>query len=596
LELYLEVDPTGIVIRSDPGPAEALVTEALADSLAGATHVATGQIIPLTDGYQFVELHGATPTDAQAAAVALRTHTEPTFATPLMRPRFGGLVALLNSVTVRFDDEVEPSRARAVMDSLGMLITRTPGPTFSYHRAQYPAGVEPLHFISALSDHPEIVWADPGALVQMIAHSTPGDPYYPEQYYLSNSNTHNGVNVDINVEPAWEHFDFGDGITVTVIDDGVDGSHPELTVSGQSDYAAAWCTGDGATPRPGDMHGTAVAGIVAAQHDSVGTVGIAPDVTLNSARINCNTFQSNPFQFGFLHIDSVAEAFRWAYDDAESDVIIGAFSLNHRSPNLDSEIEAALDVGRGGLGSPVVFSTGNTGDTVHYPALLSGEMPVISVSSIDRYGSLAAYAPEQGPVDLLAPSSEDPGRCDGDVFTTDYYGPEGCSDGPGGDSYYTSSFGGTSAAAPQVAGAAALLLAKEPGHSAGMVRQRLRDFADDWGPGAEYGSGKLNVFAALLGGLGVGINGPSLVPEYSSSCHWEAFTGVNTTGPVSYTWYKDGSFADTGDILFLSDTGGQSFELVVQASNPFGQSDADTVFISVAPAGPGGAPPCPPPS
>lgn len=424
----------------------------------------------------------------------------------------------------------------------------------------------------------------------IIPASEPGDPYFTYQYYLKNSSTHNGIHVDINVEPAWDAFSQGDGVTVAVLDDGVDGSHPDLgaplAAGGDRDFVLnGYCSGDALAPDGNDFHGTAVAGIVAAQHDSTGTVGIAPDVTLNVARIYC---------MGYQHVsyDSVAAAIDWAWDDMESDVIINSWSLPIRSMVVEDAIETALTYGRGGLGTVVVFSAGNTGDTVTFPALLSSSTGVISVGAIDRYGDLTSYSPQEGPIDLLAPTSETIGACGGDLYTVDLYGSGGCDDGPGGDDDYMSSFGGTSAAAPQVGGAAALLLAKEPDLHAGQVKQRLGDFADDWGSGNEYGDGKLNVYAALLGALSVGINGENLVPENDDTCYWEAYTGPNSTGPFTFTWYKDGAQIDTGDVLHLDDTGEDDFQLIVTVTNPYDEAAADTMDVTVAPFGQ--APPCPP--
>lgn len=151
----------------------------------------------------------------------------------------------------------------------------------------------------------------------------------------------------------------------------------------------------------------------------------------------------------------------------------------------------------------MVFAAGNTSDrrnllvgAVQYPATLSSTTNVISVGAINRYGAPANYTPD-GPIDVVAPSGTDTGACFGEVITTDRFGSPGCNDGPAGDPNYTTTFSGTSAAAPQVSGVAALMLSADPSLTAAQVKARIRSSADAWGSSGTFGAGKVNAYRAL---------------------------------------------------------------------------------------------------
>lgn len=72
------------------------------------------------------------------------------------------------------------------------------------------------------------------------------------------------------------------------------------------------------------------------------------------------------------------------------------------------------------------------------------------MGAINRSGELTNYTPEGPELDLVAPSGHFAGWCNGDVVTRDLRGDDGvCNDGPNANVDYTSTFTGTSAAAPR---------------------------------------------------------------------------------------------------------------------------------------------------
>src|SRR6185437_340624 len=161
----------------------------------------------------------------------------------------------------------------------------------------YPtdSSADPLKISALLFKHPLVAWAQPDEIGNARPSSVPTDPYFPLQYYLKNTNLHNGIPVDDNVEPAWDltrgaGIPSEGGITIAIIDDGVQASHPEFhdvdgsrvefgyDVFGNTTLDCDSCANN---PSLEQHHGTAVAGIAAAQQDNgQGITGVAPEALI----------------------------------------------------------------------------------------------------------------------------------------------------------------------------------------------------------------------------------------------------------------------------------------------------------------------------
>ena len=139
-------------------------------------------------------------------------------------------------------------------------------------------------------------------------------------------------------------------------------------------------------------------------------------------------------------------------------------------------------------------------------------------------------------------------------MTIDLLENRGCNNGPFDNVNYTQTFTGTSAAAPQVSGVAALLLVKEPTLSAAAVRSRLTIRADSWGPTQQFGAGKINAYRALANvpppppPLSVSISGPSEA-EPGATCLWTALASGGS-GSYQYDWYWDGGWIGSGSFVW----------------------------------------------
>ncbi|XP_068698846.1 uncharacterized protein [Montipora foliosa] len=117
------------------------------------------------------------------------------------------------------------------------------------------------------------------------------DPFYKDQWYLQNIGQSSGPSgIDINVLPVWAKGYSGKGIVVSVLDDGVDHTHPDLKNNYDPDASFDFNDFDG-DPKPRDenlenCHGTKCAGEVAAQADNgICGVGVSFNASIGGIRM-----------------------------------------------------------------------------------------------------------------------------------------------------------------------------------------------------------------------------------------------------------------------------------------------------------------------
>lgn len=529
----LWIDSSLLVVQSRDALFESTVARRAVLSGAGAVAVT-----PLVrgDGLWRVNLGSSSDVGRRSLRRVLESDSLVSFLAPVYRDSSGEEVLPLARLMVRFKTGTLGSRRRFIADSVGLrlLVAADSSRSRFEELYAYPAGIrDPFALAEQVALVPEVVFAEPDRSSGLRLHYVPSDPFYSLQFYLKNSVSMNAAPVDIAIQRVWD-FTTGSssaGVRVAVLDDGIQAGHPDFaanTVAGGLD-AAGDCAACPADPQPlgnGFSHGTAVAGIIGARHNNgQGIAGIAPSVTLVPVRIRNNNDVTPS-------VSTLVYAINWSWQLAGVDVINASWDCcGGGSPSLDSAIARAVTQGRSGFGTVVVFSAGNLPTSerlggnpggVKYPA---ANPNVISVSAIDRYGAPAPYAP-RGKVDLVAPSSAALASCVGDVVSLDRIGAPGCNDGPNGSSDYTSTFGGTSAAAPQVAGVAALLLAREPSLTVAQVRQRLAAGADPWGRSDDFGAGKLNATFSVFPFV-LSVAGPT-----------------NITSPGGYTWSANAAGGD----------------------------------------------------
>ena len=292
----------------------------------------------------------------------------------------------------------------------------------------------------------------------------PNDPLFSQQWHLENTGDGNRQKgIDINVLKVWPDYT-GSGVTVGIIDDGVERDHEDLIGNYESNPTQLpqySYDRDGAPERGPDAHGTAIAGIIAASKNDVGGTGIAYDASLIGFLDTQGKTSKVLRKQQAVDISSNS----WGLDlPFQSNFAIAPYKAEGKA------IEDATRNGRDGLGTVFVFAAGNefeAGASSNYGGH-EGSRFTIPVAALGADGQVATYSVQGSNLLVSAPSDDGRDRnSSGSIITTDRTGKKGYNPDPGGfpetdNLNYTQTFGGTSAAAPMVSGVVALMLEANP--------------------------------------------------------------------------------------------------------------------------------------
>lgn len=330
-----------------------------------------------------------------------------------------------------------------------------------------------------LKNDPEVEYAEPNARYVLSA-ADPNDTRFRSQYALKNTgqpiyDRAGTEDADIDGVEAWD-MSRGDGALVAVIDSGVAYAHPDLD---QNMWDGSGCVSEAGLPlgncvhgydfpnedkdpAPTVAHGTHVAGIIAAEmNNAEGIAGVAPKATLMALRTDRTDVDGTVY----LETVDIVRAIDFARENG-ADIINASFGGGDYSEAMREAISRFN--GAGGL---FVASAGNAGTdidaTPHYPA--SYDLPnVIAVGATDNsdvragfsnYGTSTVdlYAPGVGIMSTVPDSTSS--SC-GNAIVQPVNGPYEC-------------MHGTSMAAPQVAGVAALLVSFKPSITVAEMREAM---------------------------------------------------------------------------------------------------------------------------
>ncbi|MGA5700652.1 type VII secretion-associated serine protease mycosin [Peterkaempfera bronchialis] len=250
----------------------------------------------------------------------------------------------------------------------------------------------------------------------------------------------------------------GKGVTVAVIDTGVNANHPDLV--GQVEDGKNFSDLSGGSTVDAKGHGTGIAAMIAGTGKGLGGkggYGLAPEAKILSVRVGA--VSDNEAEHAPEFLGQLSKAIRYA---ADSDARILNMSVG--SGESDAELQKAVDyaMSKGKLLVAAVGNNGDSGNPVIYPAALPG---VVGVSAVDQKTQVTGES-EHGPqVALAAPGT--------DMF-------HACT-GPSG---YCKSHG-TSDATALVSASAALVWAKHPEWTANQVLRVLINTASKPADGAE---------------------------------------------------------------------------------------------------------------
>ena len=277
-----------------------------------------------------------------------------------------------------------------------------------------------------------------------------GDPLQGQEWWLAH------VGGDRATPP-------GPGVPLTIVDTGVDPSHPEFAGRSSTSFLD-----DQTVAGQDEWHGTAVASVAAAPENGVGLVGAYPAAALQ-------IWDASPG--GRISTARAADGVEAAAKHCPG-VINLSFASTEQDPQLDATILDAIH-----NGCLVVAAAGNSGEGSN-PTLYPAALPhVVAVGATDRLDRAASFSSGGPWLDLVAPGVDIP------VAVPLGYDPSG---------YETSV--GTSFAAPVVAAGAAWIWTMRPSLSAEQVIAILRSSARDIAPSGfdtASGYGLLDIPAAL---------------------------------------------------------------------------------------------------
>ncbi|XP_048864262.1 neuroendocrine convertase 2 [Brienomyrus brachyistius] len=280
------------------------------------------------------------------------------------------------------------------------------------------------------------------------------DPLFTKQWYLINTGQADGTpGLDLNVAEAWQLGYTGKGVTIGIMDDGIDYLHPDLALNYNAEASYDFSSNDPYPyPRYTDdwfnSHGTRCAGEVsAAANNNICGVGVAYNSKVAGIRMLDQPFMTDIIEASSIsHMPQVIDIYSASWGPTDD----GKTVDGPRELTLQAMADG-VNKGRGGKGSIFVWASGDGGsyDDCNCDGYASS-MWTISINSAINDGRTALY--DESCSSTLA-STFSNGRKrnpEAGVATTDLYG--NC----------TLRHSGTSAAAPEAAGVFALALEANP--------------------------------------------------------------------------------------------------------------------------------------
>ncbi|XP_005866805.1 PREDICTED: proprotein convertase subtilisin/kexin type 4, partial [Myotis brandtii] len=299
-----------------------------------------------------------------------------------------------------------------------------------------------------LKKDPKVQWFEQQTLQWRVKRSlvAPTDPWFSKQWYMNNK-----MQPDLNILKVWNQGLSGQGIVVSVLDDGIEKDHPDLWAN--YDPLASYDFNDydpdpqpRYTPSDENRHGTRCAGEVAAIANNrfCGT-GVAYNARIGGVRMLDGTItdvieaQSLSLQPQHIHIYSAS----WGPED-DGQTVDGPGILTREA------FRRGVTKGRGGLGTLFIWASGNGG--LHYDNCncdgYTNSIHTLSVGSTTQQGHVPWYS--EACASTLTTTYSSGLVTDPQIVTTDLY--HQCTD----------KHTGTSASAPLAAGIIALALEANP--------------------------------------------------------------------------------------------------------------------------------------
>ena len=287
------------------------------------------------------------------------------------------------------------------------------------------------------TDYPDFI-EECGAKTRSLNDPQIIDSLYGCQWHLNNRDGE-----DINVDSVWAGGNKGEGVNITVVDDGMDYTHGDLAgnvdASRNHDY-----TGSGDIHHPFEHHGTKVAGIIAARDNGIGVRGVAPRAIIYGYNFLADSTSLNAADAMTRNgVETAVSNNSWGPT--------GGPGLGRANSFWELAVNAGTRTGYDGKGIFYAFGAGNShleGDNSNLNEL-ANYYAVTAVCAVNDQDTRSAYSEMGANLWVCGPSS-DRGKGYRGIVTTE------------NSDRYVDDFSGTSAATPVVSGVAALLRSANP--------------------------------------------------------------------------------------------------------------------------------------
>ncbi|HOB88660.1 MAG TPA: S8 family peptidase [Bacillota bacterium] len=419
----------------------------------------------------------------------------------------GGPDYVDSEILARFQENTPQEEIHRIVESQGCHVKQVIDRTDIYVIG-IPEREDPVYVAEDFEKNPQVKYAQPNWVgrVTEISDATltliPSDPDLSKQWAIE----------AMGVPYAWDKTTGSSGVKVAVIDTGVQVNHPDLAANIGPGYDFFNNTTD-VTDYNG--HGTHVAGIIGAiANNGRGIAGINWNVQIMPLKAADNSGQ------GYLDLPAIIQALYWAANNG-ADVVNMSFKISDSAIGANNAMDDAIDYAYS-KGVTMVAAAGNDGNgRVVYPA---SHPKVIAVNAVSSDLSRPSWSNYGDGVDVTAP---------GDLVWSTW---------PGSTYAYAS---GTSMAAPQAAGVAALLIAQGI-RGQENIRRILQETAMDLGaPGKDwtFGWGMVNAHAAVSGALitnmkvFAGDEDEISITPYSDMVNPKAGGFFEITGVPKGSWY-----------------------------------------------------------